>query len=125
MLYTQWLEIEREKKDADWENDFNDWFLKTYDEYNGYPFDDKDKLTKFLIWEYPEVDVEYGENRRWSRSVNTIVQIGDRFFSIDWEEGLTEMQPNEYLGDNIVEVRKVKKLIEVEQWEEVPKDARV
>lgn len=125
MLYTQWLELEREKKDADWEKDFNDWFLKTYDENNGYPFDDKDKLARFLIWECQEVDAEYGENRRWSRSVNTIVQIGDRFFSIGWEEGLTEMQPNEYLGDDIVEVRKVKKVIEVEQWEEVPKDARV
>lgn len=41
------------------------------------------------------VSTAYGENRRWLRSVQTVNQIGDRFFAIDWEQGLTERQEDE------------------------------
>ena len=43
-----------------------------------------------------EIDREEGHNRRWTRSVKTIVRLGKRYFAIDWEEGLTECQENEF-----------------------------
>ena len=47
-----------------------------------------------LIWEFKEVDSIEGVEGRWSRHMTTIVKLGDRFFSIDWERGLTERQDN-------------------------------
>ena len=69
-----------------------------------------------IIFEY-EIEREYGDNRRWSRSVTTVSQIGDRYFSTDWEEGLTESQENEY-DDYPIEVEKktYKKTITVTEW---------
>lgn len=81
--------------------------------------DSKEKLTKSEIREVLEYEVEssYGDNRRWSRSVNTISQIGDRYFSTNWEEGLTEYQENEYY-EQPVEVQKktYEKTITVTEW---------
>lgn len=73
------------------------------------------------VLEY-EVESEYGDNRRWSRSVITISEIGERFFSTYWEEGLTEYQENEYYGQP-VEVEKVtyEKTITVTEWKEISK----
>ena len=51
-------------------------------------------------------DVEYGENRRWSRTVTTEVEYDGRFFIINWEEGLTESQENEFY-DQPYEVEKI------------------
>jgi hypothetical protein len=36
--------------------------------------------------------ISEGENRRWSRSVVSVVKIGERYFQISYEEGLTEKQ---------------------------------
>lgn len=47
-----------------------------------------------LAYEYSVEDIE-GDNRRWSRSITSYVQLGDRHFCIEWEQGLTEMQPDE------------------------------
>lgn len=41
---------------------------------------------------------DYGENRRWQRSVYDILKINGRYFSITWEEGLTEYQENVYIS---------------------------
>lgn len=73
-----------------------------------------------LVWEY-EIETTYGENCRWTRSVNTIIKIKGRFFSIDWEEGLTEMQENEYWSQPIeVYPRTYEKTITVTEW--IPKN---
>lgn len=50
---------------------------------------------KTLIWEY-EVERDEYEQRRWTMGVCSIVCLNDRYFSICWEEGLTEMQEDEY-----------------------------
>lgn len=87
--------------------------------------DSKKELTESEIREILgcEIESEYGDNRRWSRSVTTISQIGDRYFSTDWEEGLTEYQQNEYY-EQPVEVEKVtyEKTIIVTEWKEIKKD---
>ena len=49
---------------------------------------------KYYFGEYDEV---FYENRRWTRSVTTIFKLDDNvFIALEWEEGLTEYQPNEY-----------------------------
>lgn len=50
-----------------------------------------------LVFERDEVYEEKGENRRWSRSVLTVVKALDgNTYAIEWEEGLTESQEHEF-----------------------------
>lgn len=39
-----------------------------------------------------EVDRSYGDNRRWTRSVSSILELCGHLFELDWDEGLTEYQ---------------------------------
>lgn len=72
-----------------------------------------------LVSEF-SVDSECGDNRRWTRTVTTIVELCGRFFSIDWEEGLTECQENEF-NSQPIEVYKntYEKTITVTEWRPV------
>lgn len=63
------------------------------------------------IFDCEEVDTQYGENRRWSRSVSTIIKIKDKLFCINWEQGLTECQENEFY-DQPYEVEEKTKIVE-------------
>lgn len=82
-----------------------------------------DELTRkelsTLVYEYG-IETEHGDNRRWTRTNTTIVNLMNRHFSIDWEEGLTECQENEFYNQP-VEVRQktYEKTITVTEW--VPK----
>lgn len=62
-----------------------------------------------LVSEY-EVETYYGSNRRWSRTVTTIVEMCNRLFRISWEEGLTEEQCNSY-SNQPVEVFRRRKIV--------------
>lgn len=78
-----------------------EYYENHYEEIILNKIDSGEKLNKSelsnLVWDFEEVDCEYGDNRRWSRSVTSIVKINDRFFCIKWENGLTENQENEFL----------------------------
>lgn len=75
-----------------------------------------EKEIRDVIYEF-EIDSEYGENRRWTRSVSSVVKLCDRFFMIDWEQGLTECQENEYYCQPYeVEKREYEKTIKVIEW---------
>ena len=95
----------------------NEEFIKKYD--NKERFSDNE-LSR-LVWEMNEVDEIRGENRRWSQSVETIFEVEGRYFSLMWENGLTEMQENEFY-DQPVEVELVEKVVTktVKNW--VPKE---
>lgn len=90
--------------------------------------DNADSLTerelRTFVWEVgEEVDREEGENRRWSRSVNVIKQVDDRFFSINYEEGLTESQDNEYYEQPEEVVKhEYEKTITVTEWKPINKE---
>lgn len=71
-----------------------------------------------IPWEHDVVDTIKGENRRWSRSVTTVFLLGDKTFALDWEQGLTEMQENEFHYQPY-EVKKITKTITVIDWKEV------
>lgn len=69
-----------------------------------------------LVWDY-EVDREEGDNRRWSRTITSIVKLCDKYFSIDWEQGLTEYQENEYYNQPYEVVKHTyEKTITVTEW---------
>ena len=82
--------------------------------------DSGEKLTERelseVVYRY-DVETEHGENRRWSRTNTTIVEMMGRFFSIDWEEGLTECQENEFYEQPYeVEKHTYEKTITVTEW---------
>ncbi len=54
-----------------------------------------------------------GENRRWTRTVTTTIQIEgieDRYWNIEWEQGLTENQDDFFTGQPY-EVRPVREIV--------------
>lgn len=83
-------------------------------EYYLNKIDNKEELTERELLDMAygfDIENEYGENRRWSRWVKTICKLNDRYFSIEWDQGLTEMQPDECY-DQPIEV-------ELHEWDEV------
>ena len=77
-----------------------DNFLEAFD--SGYEFSESE-LSE-LAYEN-SISTEYGDKLRWVRPVTTIIEFDDRYFQIDWYEGLTEMQPDEFF-DQPFEVKK-------------------
>lgn len=49
-----------------------------------------------LATEYAKTIISH-ESRRWVREMQSILKIKDKYFSITWDQGLTEMQENEFL----------------------------
>lgn len=110
--------LEQEKRKAD-EKYYNEHF----DEIVLSKIDSKIPLTgnelSTLVYEYA-VDRENGENRRWTRSVYTVIELLGRYFQICWEEGLTECQENEFLEQPIEVVKHTyEKTIVVTEWRKV------
>lgn len=66
-----------------------------------------------------EFDIEriVGDNRRWQREVRSICELGDRAFAVDWQEGLTECQENEFWEQPYEVVKKEhEETIKVTEW---------
>lgn len=79
-----------------------------------------EKLTeqeiKELTWDY-EIEREEGDHGRWTRYVTSIVKLCDKHFAIDWEQGLTEYQENEYYNQPYEVVKHTyEKTITVTEW---------
>lgn len=95
--------------------------MKDFEQYIIDKYDNKEPLTekevRELIWNYDYERIE-GENRRWARWVDVIVKLKDRYFRVGFDEGLTEMQPNEYYTD-IVEVKPVATVKTIINWEKI------
>jgi hypothetical protein len=96
------------------------YYWEHFDEIMLRKIDSGEKLTErelqTLVGDF-EVDTEYGHNRRWTRGVTTIVELKGRFFSVDWEEGLTESQENEYYNQPYEVVKHTyEKTITVTEW---------
>ena len=95
--------------------------MKNFEQYVIDKYDNKKPLTKEevreLIWNYDYKRLE-GENRRWSRWVNVIIKLKDRYFMVGYDEGLTEYQDNEYYTD-ITEVKPVEKMVVITEWEKI------
>lgn len=62
-----------------------------------------------------------GEARRWSSTDVVIakhIETG-KYYELTWENGLTEMQENEFYAQDAPEVKKITKTIETTSWENV------
>lgn len=64
-----------------------------------------------------EIEQQEGGERRWTRSIRSIVCIGGRHFAIWWERGLTEYQDNYYSEQPVeVKLQEYQKTITVRDW---------
>jgi len=67
------------------------------------------------------VDENEGDTDRWSQFMETVFSFKGRYYALDWQRGLTEMQENYYDSQVAAEVKEVKKTIVVTEWEGVKK----
>lgn len=49
-----------------------------------------------VTFSFPEVHREEGEDRRWSKSILSVLDIMGELYAIEWEQGLTENQDNQF-----------------------------
>lgn len=61
--------------------------------YNGEPLSEDELQEAIDCYETDRVE---GRDRRWTRTIQSILAIKDKLFCVEWEQGLTENQPNEY-----------------------------
>ena len=98
-------------------------FTVKYDSENKFKEDELKEIVFSDFDDYEncdEIEIIEGEDRRWSRTNTTIININGRYFSINWEEGLTEMQPNEFYNQPIEVIPNVyEKLVTITEWKKV------
>lgn len=88
-------------------------FLNRYDA--GEEFDSHELAD--IVYDCDEVEENPGECGRWTQGMETIFQVGDRFFSIYWERGLTEYQDDEFFSQpEEVVLHEYEKLVKVREW---------
>lgn len=83
--------------------------------------DSGEKLTerelKTLIFECVEEDRVEGDDHRWQRSIKSIVNLDSRCFAIDWMQGLTVNQENDFYNQPYEVTKKTyEKTITVTEW---------
>lgn len=75
---------------------------------------DGEKLSESEIRELTRngdyVDEIEGDDHRWQKEMQTIIDVDGQLYAIDWMRGLTECQENEYLYQPY-KVKKVEKVI--------------
>ena len=100
--------IKADKEKAEQAEQNRKYYIEHFEELMLEKIDNKEELTKSELEKLvirDEICTTYGDNRRWSRVASTIVKIQDRTFEIEWDEGLTESQPNMF-DSQPVEVEK-------------------
>lgn len=70
----------------------------------------EDKLAECIVYNC-SIQNYYGDNRRWTRTVTSIVEINNHFFEIEWEEGLTEMQDDFFFETKLIEVERKEEIV--------------
>ncbi len=73
----------------------------------------------FLVAECACEDGECGEDLRWVTPMYSIINIEGEHYILYWYRGLTEYQNNEYEAQYARKVQKVKRVITIEEWEEI------
>lgn len=98
--------------------------MKDYEKFDNNiltKIDNNEELTaeevEYLILEHT-CDTIKGEERRWSRFDTCIVKFKGRYFSLEYEYGLTELQESEYYPQKATEVVQVEKTIVIKEWVE-------
>lgn len=77
---------------------------------------------KYIIYEEVNyVDQIEGDRHRWTQEMDTIIQIGDKFYDIPWRQALTELQEDEF-WEQPCEVERSEHMVPVVDWIPVRKD---
>ena len=66
-------------------------------------------------WAY-EGEFEEGEQRRGVTSMVTIAEVDGKFYSLNWDRGLTESQEDYYPEQEADEVEQIEETIVVKKW---------
>lgn len=77
------------------------------DEYFQNKIDNKIDFTEEDFWDFIDeysIETEYGDLRRWYRSATTICEFNGKYYACEWDQGLTEIQENQWYGDQPYEV---------------------
>lgn len=84
-------------------------------------FQIEEEVIQILLSEFT-VHEEDVARTRWSDCMVSIIQLGDRYFRLEWDRGLTEYQDNYYFN-KFTEVEKVEKVVTqtVIEWKEKSK----
>lgn len=64
------------------------------------------------VFGFPQEKELYHGSGRWNDHIETIIKVGDKLFSIDWERGSTEMQENFFHSQPVEVVRKERTVVE-------------
>lgn len=112
------VKSENEKEEsAEQEDSFDDDVLRKIDA--GEALTEKEIRTLVLCG-YAVEEIEHSVGR-WERQVSSIVEIKGRYFSIDWSEGLTEMQENTFDDFHPEEVESYEETVVVKKWRPIEK----
>jgi hypothetical protein len=72
---------------------------------------------KTLVFECNEEERIEGDDRRWQRSIKSIIKFENRYFAISWEQGLTENQEDDFYNQPYEVTKKTyEKTITVTDW---------
>ena len=79
-----------------------------------------EKELKALVYEDVEDDYKIvteveGDESRWSRTIDTIIKVGEDYWDIPWERGLTECQENMF-WEQPFRVKPVEEVVTVTNW---------
>ena len=111
-------ESENEKEESiEQEDSFDDEVLRKIDA--GEALTEKEIRTLVLCG-YAVEEIEHSVGR-WERQVSSIVEIKNRYFSIDWSEGLTEIQENSFDDFYPEEVESYEETVVVKKWRPIEK----
>lgn len=83
---------------------FEDEILNNFD--NGISLSDDDMSEAIFMY---EIDREDLDEYRWTTLVRSVIKVKDRYFEIDWIQGNTEMQEDDFSDSSLKEVFPVKK----------------
>lgn len=100
------------------EKEVKEYYESHFEELMVQKIDQGEKLTETelerLVWNY-EIEKSYGDDHRWTKEVFSIICLLDRYFEIDWQKGLTEMQDNEFY-EQPYEVKQIEKVVVTKEW---------
>lgn len=82
--------------------------------------DELEKLVSSSFVVEEDKDSDLGD---WTQAVSTIIKVKDRYFEIDWDEGLTEYQEN-YFDEQPYEVIPLtyQKIVTETSWQPIKKE---
>ena len=74
------------------------------------------KQVENYIDSFDEIDRIEGKDKRWTRTIKSIVKRDGKYYALEWEKGLTECQKNVFWYQYAPEVKRTEKTIVINEW---------